>query len=259
MARRRGTILVIDDETDLVELLKDVLSSEGYQVETARDGKEGLERLAKAPPDLIILDINMPRMGGIAFYHEIADADGRSRYPLIVLTARAQLEQLFRDFEADAFMTKPFKIQDLLTQIRSIFTKRYGEAAQDAGPSPTRKRKVLIADSDAAACRRIALAFLDAGFAVSTAKNGVEALEQAIADAPDLAVLNAALPDLSGELAARRLAQMPRTSETEIILYAPEDRVSPELAPDRKAGKIRTVNSCDPQALLAESQRAIPK
>lgn len=258
MTHDRGTILVIDDETDLLELLKEVLTSEGYRVETARDGQEGLKQLAKTPPDLIILDINMPRMGGISFYHRIADPDGHARYPLLVLTARAQLEQLFRELEVDAFMTKPFRIEDLMVQIRSIFAKHYGQAARDAGVSPSRKRKVLIADGDAAACRRIALAFLEAGWSVTTATTAVEALEQAIADVPDLAVLNVGLPDLPGNLAATRLAQMPRTSGVEVVLYAPEDRDLTEHPVD-KAGGRRLVRSCDPQAILAESRRAIPK
>ena len=67
-------ILLIDDEIDLQQLIKTVLSSKGYNVTTADNGQDGLEKLEAADPDLIILDMNMPKMGGVEFYQRICDA-----------------------------------------------------------------------------------------------------------------------------------------------------------------------------------------
>ena len=80
-------ILAIDDEPDLLEMEKFQFEAKGYKVETANDGLEGLEKLKTIKPDLIILDLNMPRMGGVEFYQKICDEKNMPRYPVLILTA----------------------------------------------------------------------------------------------------------------------------------------------------------------------------
>ncbi len=118
------TILLIDDEADLVLMMHDILTKRGYRVLTAHNGEEGLKKIKHDEPHLIILDMNMPKMGGIAFYEAISAQDGKSRYPVLVLTARSNLEQLFRSFEIDGFIRKPFEIQDLLEEVKTILSKQ---------------------------------------------------------------------------------------------------------------------------------------
>jgi len=114
------TILVIDDDVDLQELIKMTLRSQGYHVAGAGNGLEGLEQLKTLKPDLIILDINMPKMGGVEFYGMICDLQGKPRYPVLVLTARANMETLIKQFDIQGFMPKPFEIDDLLKKVASI-------------------------------------------------------------------------------------------------------------------------------------------
>ncbi len=116
----RKTILLIDDEVDLVDLVKFQLVAKGYNVVTANDGLEGLERLKIVKPDLIILDMNMPRMGGLEFYGKISTDRGKSKYPVLVLTARANLEKTFKDIAVDGFMSKPFEIDQLILEVERI-------------------------------------------------------------------------------------------------------------------------------------------
>ena len=106
----KKTILVIDDEVDLTHMLKFWLEREGYNAVTAGNGLEGLEKLRNLKPDLIILDVNMPKMGGIEFYHQICNGGGKPPFPIFVLTARANREEVFRDLAVDGFMSKPFEI-----------------------------------------------------------------------------------------------------------------------------------------------------
>ena len=89
-------ILLIDDEINLQQLVKVVLSAKGYNVTTADNGKDGLEKLEAADPDLIILDMNMPVMGGVEFYQRICDAWSQPKYPILILTARANMEDFFQ-------------------------------------------------------------------------------------------------------------------------------------------------------------------
>ncbi len=120
----RKTILLIDDEIDLQQLTKIALSSRGYIVETANNGLEGLGKLETIKPDLIILDMNMPKLGGLGFYQKICNGQDRPPYPVLVLTARTNLEQLLKQMNVDGFMAKPFEIDELLHQVDAIIEKK---------------------------------------------------------------------------------------------------------------------------------------
>lgn len=123
MAAPKG-ILLIDDEVDLLEMIKFQLEAKGFQVTTASNGQEGLERLKTLSPDLIILDMNMPKMGGIEFYKNICDANSKPRYPVLILTARANLEKIFEDLLVEGFMPKPFDIHELIAKVEAITQKQ---------------------------------------------------------------------------------------------------------------------------------------
>ncbi len=123
----KKTILLIDDEVDLVDMIEFFLVSKGYIVVTAHDGLEGLERLKEIRPDLIILDINMPRMDGLEFFQKITGPDNRSLHPVLVLTARANAEEMVRTIGVDGFISKPFDIEHLIERVESI--------VRDGGPN----------------------------------------------------------------------------------------------------------------------------
>lgn len=118
------TILVIDDEIDIQQLVKMALRSRGYHVETASNGQEGLVKLESFKPDLIILDMNMPKMGGLNFYQKICDSQDRPKYPVLVLTARTNLESLLTQMNIDGFQAKPFEIDELLEKVSEIINRR---------------------------------------------------------------------------------------------------------------------------------------
>jgi len=119
------TILLIDDNAELVELIAVHLEEQGYNVLTALNGAEGLEKLKEVEVDLIILDIKMPDMDGLEFYNRISTPHGRSKYPVLVLTVREDLREAFKDIDADGFMNKPFEIKDLLKEVKRIIKTRW--------------------------------------------------------------------------------------------------------------------------------------
>jgi DNA-binding response OmpR family regulator len=118
------TILFIEDEGDFQQLVKIILGMSGYKIETADNGIEGLAKLKTIKPDLIILDMNMPKMGGLEFYQRICNGNKYPPYPILMLTARANAEVLCENMNIDGFMTKPFEIDDLLKEIETIIQKR---------------------------------------------------------------------------------------------------------------------------------------
>lgn len=116
-------ILVIDDEPEMVMGLKDNLSYEGYEVLTARDGQEGLDKAVKELPDLILLDIMMPRMSG---WDVCRDLRKRGvNIPIIMLTARGQEVDTVLGLElgADDYVTKPFSVRELLARVRAVLRR----------------------------------------------------------------------------------------------------------------------------------------
>lgn len=118
-------ILIVDDEADLVEILKSRFESMGYAVVSACDGQDALKKVRRDKPDLIILDIMMPRMDG---HHicRVLKFDAKFRdIPIIMLTARGQEQDKItaQQVGADAYMTKPFDSKALLAKIEELIGK----------------------------------------------------------------------------------------------------------------------------------------
>lgn len=119
-----GGILVVDDEADIRELLKELLTMMGFGVTTAENGREALDILAQSRPDLILLDILMPVMSGLGFL-KMRQADPLLRtIPVLVMTASMNLRDV--PPTADAVIPKPFPLDDLMRQIRELAVARVG-------------------------------------------------------------------------------------------------------------------------------------
>ncbi len=116
------TILIVEDEVNLVELLKFRLESKGYNVETAFDGEDGLDKIGKVRPDLIILDIMMPKIDGYEVCRRLKADQKTKDIPIIILTARTQNKDMdqAQAVGADSFITKPFEPTDLLKEIEKL-------------------------------------------------------------------------------------------------------------------------------------------
>ena len=113
-------ILVIDDEPQLVDMVKMRLEANGFQVLSAKDGKEGLEKVRQEKPDLVLLDVMMPGMDGFEVFKRIKKDPKTMLIPVIMLTARGEVQSIFRakDLRVTDYMIKPFEEQELLTLIR---------------------------------------------------------------------------------------------------------------------------------------------
>jgi two-component system, OmpR family, KDP operon response regulator KdpE len=118
-----ATILVVDDEPQIRRVLRSTLSSQGYVITDAKSGEEALESFRKERPDLVLLDVNMPGMGGIEACREIRRI---SDAPIIMLTIRnAERDKVSAlDAGADDYVVKPFGIEELLARIRAAL-RRY--------------------------------------------------------------------------------------------------------------------------------------
>ena len=122
-AQNPAKILVVEDEPNMVAGLRDNFEFEGYEVITASDGVEGLERALAESPDLVVLDVMMPRMSGLEVCRQLRAK--RASIPIIMLTARGQEVDKVVGLEigADDYVTKPFSIRELLARVRAILRR----------------------------------------------------------------------------------------------------------------------------------------
>ena len=217
--RDKKTILLIDDDASLLVTLSDFLKFEGYQVLTADSGEQGLKQLGEVTPDLVILDMSMPGMGGVGFLREISSAEGKPKYPVLVLTARANMAEFFANVDVDGFVAKPCDPEDLLMEVGRIIFLRSGDDAVGANKPRLGKRKVLLGEDDRMVNENLALAFTNAGYSVETVFKGPEILERAIVQKPDVIVMKLVLANMNGDAVAGMLKEMPNTKDIPVILY----------------------------------------
>lgn len=260
---RKRTILLIDDEVDLVAAVAFQLrAKKGYEVITAYDGVEGMKKLETIDPDLVILDINMPKMGGIEFYHNICDDKSRTRYPVLVLTARSNLEQIFIDLNADGFMSKPFELDDLMTEVERILDKKYGAVipatrVKDEGKA----KKAMVLEDDGKFFKELSTPFINGGYSINSASNVTIAVGKLMESVPDIILVKMVLPFLSGEGVVAKLQNLVGSEHTMFLIYGSEAEVGEEDASRilDMDGYVSIIRSDDPQAIFNEAEKILER
>jgi two-component system alkaline phosphatase synthesis response regulator PhoP len=139
----KGTVLVIDDEEDLIELVRYNLEKEGFHVIGAGDGESGLSRVAGEKPDVIVIDLMLPGMDGLEVCRSLRAENGTSGIPIIMLTAKASESDRIVGLElgADDYVTKPFSPRELIARIKALLRRSSGFSKQ---PSIIRRGDLSI-------------------------------------------------------------------------------------------------------------------
>lgn len=123
-------ILIVEDDPALLRGLKDNFQAQGYNVRTSNDGQKGLDALLADPPDLLLLDLMLPKLNGYEICRRARE--GGLDLPIIMLTARGQEEDIVRGLElgADDYVTKPFSIRELLARVKAFLRRQQSEATE---------------------------------------------------------------------------------------------------------------------------------
>ncbi len=126
MAKQKQ-ILVVDDDKNLVKVLKVVLTKAGHRVFTAYDGEQALERIKRVIPDLIVLDMMMPKMNGIELARHLLAFMSGGHIPIIFLTVKRDKEDVEKAYKsgADWYLAKPFNREELLTAVNVLLNLGY--------------------------------------------------------------------------------------------------------------------------------------
>ncbi|HLZ20844.1 MAG TPA: response regulator transcription factor [Ktedonobacterales bacterium] len=131
MSAKKPMILAADDDPQLLRLVARNLQLEGYEVVASTDGQQALEHVEQKMPDLLILDVMMPRLDGFSVCERVREF---SAVPIIIVTARGQDQDKIRglDLGADDYLTKPFSIEELLARVRAVLRRSQLSAQQNA-------------------------------------------------------------------------------------------------------------------------------
>jgi two-component system alkaline phosphatase synthesis response regulator PhoP len=124
----QNKILIVDDEPKIIEVLKLYLEKEGFQVATASNGKQAIERAASYKPDLVVLDLNLPDMDGLEVCRNIRK---QSNVPIIMLTGRGEEIDKIVGLEmgADDYVTKPFSGREIVARVRAVLRRQGSESS----------------------------------------------------------------------------------------------------------------------------------
>ena len=135
------TVLVVEDEASFVEALQIGLSREGFRVEVAGDGVEALERFKQVKPDVVLLDVMLPRVSGLDVCRQIR---AQSSVPIIMVTAKSGEIDTVVGLEvgADDYVTKPYRIRELVARIRALLRRASGESTDEVEPAATSTLRV---------------------------------------------------------------------------------------------------------------------
>lgn len=204
-------ILVVEDEIVAQKTVKAILENSGYDVAMAPNGQEGLQAAGKFIPDLIITDILMPVMDGFQFYKQLKSRNTTQDIPVIVLTARSQMEDTFRVLGVDSFLTKPLQPQSLLDHIQALLKKdetRY-----------LANKKVLLAGSIRKVLDSMTTQLRETGSQVNMAMDVKELVGKISAFKPDYIVTEAEMNALGVKELIGTIRRCPEAQTNPLFIY----------------------------------------
>ena len=225
--RSRKLVLLADDSPMIHRHTAPILTDAGYEVVSAMDGVEALDLARRRTPDLVITDIEMPRMDGFAVCAAIKNDPELSHVPVLICSALGEATDLERGFDAgaDDYLIKPVVPEELITRVKQLFS----------GTMPASRERLLVVDDSPALRHYVADCLARQGFEVATAENGRVGLEKALALKPALIVSDYEMPEMTGFELVHALKRNPDTRNIPVImLTARESRR--DMAQMRAAG-----------------------
>jgi CheY-like chemotaxis protein len=210
-APHADVVLVIDDDPAARDLMRRFLSREGFQVETAPDGEEGLRRARELRPTAITLDVMMPRMDGWAVLQSLKSDPDTADIPVIMLTM-VNDKSIGYALGATDYMTKPVD----RARLAALLSKFRCQEGSEVCP-------VLLVEDDAETRDMMSAMLEKEGWEVCVASNGRIALEQVAARRPQLVLLDLMMPEMDGFEFARRLRENPDWRAIPVIVLTAKD------------------------------------
>ncbi|MFC1501926.1 response regulator transcription factor [bacterium] len=212
-------ILLVDDDKDFTVATQMILETNGFKVITAQDGEEGLQKAKKLRPDLIILDVMLPKKDGYFVCHELKERVSTSDIPIIILTSLSNksggkkgVEIIAKGHKAEAYLEKPVEARILVNQVNSLLQK------MDEENKSKPKKKILIIDDDPDFIAGVKTILDDKNYTVLVSYTGEEGITKAIEEDPSLILLDVMLPGKDGYAVCKELKNYNKTKTIPIVM-----------------------------------------
>ncbi len=218
--KQSGTILLVDDDPAILQMVGDRLQMEGYTLITASRGEQALDILRAIIPNLIILDISMPGLGGLGFLIRLTDTIRRPASPIMIFTGRHELAPFFIDSTVSAFLPKTTHPEIFMQKVHELVASHHSQLTPSTPvlPGITRKKLLLIED-DFDLRDHLSRFFSRHGFEVDPLDGGHSLLETATRSQPHIILIKYLLPHHNGPKLAEQLGTHPPTQTIPIVLY----------------------------------------
>lgn len=204
---RRGAVLVAEDDAEVRGMIADYLRAQGVEVVEAADGVEALARLKQVRPASVVLDLLMPRLGGLDALRRIQIFDPAITVVVVTAVEDAEVERLALSLGAAQFFRKPVALPDLaaalgLTGSRPAASARARKPSAGIAPAPVAQPgsagHILIVDDEPEICQMLQELFARRGYQARSVTDGAAAVRAVLDDPPDVVLLDIAMPRLGG-------------------------------------------------------------
>jgi DNA-binding response OmpR family regulator len=241
----RKTILIIDDSKISRKAAKEVLLKHQYKVLEAVDGINGIEILAKQTPDLVLLDIVMPRMNGFKVLSLIKEANKYKNLPVIMLTSRDSLLDKIKGkvSNANEYIIKPFVAKDLIAKIDFHLNEKKENIETESiriknkNTTNNENKKVLIIDDSKIARRFAREALLEHNYEVIESPDGMHGIACLAKEKPDLILLDIVMPEMDGYKVLSLIKGTGQYDDLPIIMLTSRNKLL-----DKLKGKLSNAN-----------------
>jgi DNA-binding response OmpR family regulator len=218
--KQSGTILLVDDDPAILQMVGDRLEMEGYTLVTASRGEQALEKLPSIIPNLIILDISMPGLGGLGFLRRLTDFSPAPTAPIMVFTGRHELAPFFADSTVASFVPKTTHPEIFIQKVHELVAGHRAQLDHAAALlRPVIRKKLLLVENDFDLRDHLSRFFFRHGFEVDPRDGGHSLLENATRSQPHLILIKYLLPHHNGPELAELLGTHPPTQTIPIVLY----------------------------------------
>ena len=241
------TVLVIDDDPNVISLLQEDLAEEGYRVIGATDGVEGLEKAREIQPFAITLDIMMAPKDGWQVLHELKTDAATREIPVVIMSIVDNKELGYR-LGASDYLVKPFDRESILGTLSRMSPARQA-------PQPVR---LLVVDDDPKVVDIVRQLLEDEPYEVRSAQDGREALETIAQDCPDIILLDLLMPRLDGFGVIEELEQTPTCRDIPIVVLTAKELTADELTGlQQKVSKVVQKRALGHEMLVQELRYAL--
>ncbi len=225
--RAKRLIVLADDSPLIHRHTVPILEDDGYEVVSAYDGEEAIALARAQRPDLVITDVEMPKLDGYGVCKALKSDPGMAHVPVLICSSLGQATDLERGFDAgaDDYLVKPVIPEELSTRVRALVQ----------GSLPASRERVLVVDDSPAQRHYVADCLARQGFVVTTAENGKIALEKAQQQRPALVVSDYEMPVMTGFELVHALRRDPELRQIPVIMLTARDSKR-DMAQMRAAG-----------------------